>query len=153
MFSRLRTFVLVSLVALALTACAAQRQQGAVEVYDQLTFTYDNVARTLARTCVYHDVPKEKCDEWGRLVNQSRSILLEMGNVLDQLITVSANPNADPECQRLMALCAPTDVNCLSQARRACLQRYYEQFWQLQRTASDLLRKLYNVLAGETKKQ
>ena len=148
MFSKLRSLVLVLLVAGFLSACASTQQQGALEVYDQLTFTYDTAARTLARTCVFHNVPKEQCDQWGKLVNRTRELLLEMGEILDKIITLSSNPNLDPYCQKLLTTCPPSDFQCLQQARQACLRRYYEQFWQTQRLVSDLLRRLYQSLNG-----
>lgn len=133
-------------VAVTLTACATTQQGGVVETYDRLTYLYDNVARTLARTCVYHDVPQEKCDEWGRLVNETRALLLQMGDVLDAVIAASIDPYRDPECAKLIDTCAPDNANCIAQAKRMCLDRYYDRYYALQRRVAELLRKLQKEL-------
>lgn len=149
MFTRIRKFIVALLfvgVLSLLTACATTQQGGVVETYDRLTYLYDSVARTLARTCVYHNVPKEKCDQWGREVNAARALLLEMGDILDRIIAVYVDPTTDPECKKLVATCNPDNVSCLEQARQMCLDKYYGRYYALQRKVAELLRRLQKDL-------
>ena len=111
----------VFLFVLCLVGCASfggrQAYDTTISVYARAALLYDMAARTAARACILHNVPEEKCDEWGRVLEEARRTLLDYGNFLDAMLALEPAP----ECLERTKIC--TTEEC----RQRNLQICYEQ--------------------------
>ncbi len=123
--------ILFIFLILFIVGCATT--QHSTDAFWKATMLYDMTARTLARTCVIYDVPKETCDRWGFQLERIRLTLKTLG----EFWLYSLDEQVPDDCIDKTSKC--TNQACIDDMLRLCYeQRFREAALRLERAMTSL---------------